>query len=200
MVSPRASTSAPSEATKLVRALINFGGGATPDEAEEEQQSDLDNEDEEITVSGARAASTASKSKGKQKEVQSNIPAAALADLSLQSTPKQAAKQKPARSIRSLLRTSEHKITLPSATSDGEPTTRTLTSWKMADYAYKREPCPYPTRARGLFTERIEGSKGADEYRIIARGYDKFFNVNEVSWTQVSPRFFSASAETHSLP
>ncbi|KPV72607.1 uncharacterized protein RHOBADRAFT_29768 [Rhodotorula graminis WP1] len=56
----------------------------------------------------------------------------------------------------------------------------------MADYAYKREPCPFPTRARGLFTERVrggDGDGGEAEYRIVARGYDKFFNINEVSWT-----------------
>lgn len=52
-----------------------------------------------------------------------------------------------------------------------------VTSWKMQDYAYKRDPCPYPTRGRGLFT------MGHD--RIVARGYDKFFNVDEVSWTKV---------------
>lgn len=56
----------------------------------------------------------------------------------------------------------------------------------MADYAYKRDPCPFPTRARGLFTEKI----GEEDYRIVARGYDKFFNVNEVSWTQVSSQSF----------
>lgn len=54
----------------------------------------------------------------------------------------------------------------------------TVTSWKMQDYAYKRDPCPYPTRGRGLFT------MGRD--RIVARAYDKFFNVDEVSWTKVS--------------
>lgn len=63
---------------------------------------------------------------------------------------------------------------------------QTITSWKMQDYAYKRDPCPYPTRARGLFTA------GTD--RIVARAYDKFFNVDEVSWTKV--RFISLS---HSL-
>ena len=54
----------------------------------------------------------------------------------------------------------------------------TITSWKMQDYAYKRDPCPYPTRARGLFTVGTE--------RIVARAYDKFFNVDEVTWTKVN--------------
>lgn len=68
---------------------------------------------------------------------------------------------------------------------------RIVTSWKMSDHAYKQDPCPFPTRARGLFTERlspplveIDGVK--EEYRIVARGYDKFFSVDEVSWTKVS--------------
>lgn len=51
-----------------------------------------------------------------------------------------------------------------------------LTSWNMSDYAYKKDPCPFPTRARGLFTS---------DDRIVVRGYDKFFNVGEVSWTKV---------------
>lgn len=187
MLSPRATTSKLTEATKLVKALIDFAGGPATGEAE--HHSDLDNEDEEITVGGQRAQSSV-KGKGKQKQEEpapstsgDTTPAADLAQLSLDSTPKPA-KQKAPKSIRNLIRTSEHEITLPG--SDGRPTTRTLTSWKMADYAYKREPCPFPTRARGLFTERVEGDKGEEEYRIIARGYDKFFNVNEVSWTHVS--------------
>jgi hypothetical protein len=82
---------------------------------------------------------------------------------------------------------------------------RYITSWKMLEYAYKREPCPFPTRARGLFTEKID-KDGKNKHRIVARGYDKvcmtalcplqrsicpltlvlqFFNVDEVSWTKV---------------
>ena len=72
---------------------------------------------------------------------------------------------------------------------DADARDRILMSWKMSDFAYQREPCPFPTRARGLFTERIvksgSTSQDAEEYRIIARGYDKFFNINEVSWTKV---------------
>jgi len=100
------------------------------------------------------------------------------------------------------LKCTQHKVKV-----DDEEEERVLTSWKMADYAYKRDPCPFPTRARGLFTEKLQrrrprreqqGEEEAeedqdqdqdeddDEYRIVARGYDKFFNVNEVSWTQVS--------------
>lgn len=92
--------------------------------------------------------------------------------------------------LRKLLKSTQHVVRV------GEPAReRVLTSWKMADYAYKRDPCPFPTRARGLFTEKVESPSSSapdqadsahDEYRIVARGYDKFFNVNEVSWTQVN--------------
>ena len=70
---------------------------------------------------------------------------------------------------------------------------QTITSWKMQDYAYKRDPCPYPTRARGLFT--------AGTQRIVARAYDKFFNVDEVSWTKASlDRYPVSCAPIASLP
>jgi tRNA ligase len=71
-----------------------------------------------------------------------------------------------------LLKHTDHAVA-----KDESDDTYTLTSWKMQDYAYKQDPCPYPTRARGLFTI------GKD--RIVARAYDKFFNVDEVSWTKV---------------
>lgn len=82
-----------------------------------------------------------------------------------------------------ILRCSTHTVVIPPSVFSTTPTEHILTSWKMADHAYKQDPCPFPTRARGLFTEKVEGS---DEYRIVARGYDKFFNVDEVSWTMVS--------------
>lgn len=62
-----------------------------------------------------------------------------------------------------------------------------LRSWHMAEHVYRREPCPFPTRARGLFTfEDSSRSLGEGRHRIVSRGYDKFFNVGEVSWTGVS--------------
>ena len=76
------------------------------------------------------------------------------------------------------------------AAADG--TARQLTSWRMSDFAYKQSPCPFPTRARGLFTE------GSDQ--IIVRGYDKFFNVNEVSWTKVSYCFCFMNVTLISAP
>ena len=53
----------------------------------------------------------------------------------------------------------------------------TVDSWKMQDWDYKRDDLP--TYARGLFTYR--NTKGKPE--IVVRGYDKFFNVGEVSRT-----------------
>lgn len=52
-----------------------------------------------------------------------------------------------------------------------------ISSWKCTEYLYKKDPCPLPTQARGLFTEYET---------VIARGYDKFFNVGEVSKTKWS--------------
>ncbi|KAJ2401949.1 trna ligase [Coemansia sp. RSA 2559] len=53
-----------------------------------------------------------------------------------------------------------------------------LTSWKCAGQLYKSDPSPLPTLARGLFTSGDSG-----EERIVSRGYDKFFNVNEITRT-----------------
>ena len=51
-------------------------------------------------------------------------------------------------------------------------------SWKFMDWDYKRSDLP--TYARGLFTTKTKD--GTPE--IAVRGYDKFFNVNEVNATQ----------------
>ena len=51
-------------------------------------------------------------------------------------------------------------------------------SWKFNDWDYKRSDLP--TYARGLFTTRRHD--GTPE--IVVRGYDKFFNVDEVSTTR----------------
>ncbi|KAL6239754.1 hypothetical protein BDW75DRAFT_197288 [Aspergillus navahoensis] len=51
-------------------------------------------------------------------------------------------------------------------------------SWKFMDWDYKRRDLP--TYARGLFTaNRKDGTP-----EIVTRGYDKFFNVDEVNETQ----------------
>lgn len=60
-------------------------------------------------------------------------------------------------------------------------------SWKMNEFKYNVVPSPFPSLARGLFTTKV-GEPGKDElaHRIVARGYDKFFNIGEVPWTTVS--------------
>ena len=59
-------------------------------------------------------------------------------------------------------------------------------SWKMNEFKYYDVPSPFPTLARGLFTQDIKNSSGKMRHRIVARGYDKFFNIGEVPWTTVS--------------
>ncbi|KAJ7133354.1 RNA ligase [Mycena epipterygia] len=54
-----------------------------------------------------------------------------------------------------------------------------IRSWKMAEHKYYVVPSPFPTLARGIFTVEEPGG----EHRIVARGYDKFFNIGEVGWT-----------------
>ena len=59
-------------------------------------------------------------------------------------------------------------------------------SWKMNEFKYYDVPSPFPTLARGLFTQEVRENSGkGKEYRIVARGYDKFFNIGEVPWTTV---------------
>ncbi|KAJ1668780.1 tRNA ligase [Coemansia sp. RSA 1646] len=55
----------------------------------------------------------------------------------------------------------------------------TVTSWKCNEFMYKKDPCPLPTLARGLFT-----SGQGNEETVVARGYNKFFNVGEVPKTK----------------
>lgn len=50
-----------------------------------------------------------------------------------------------------------------------------LNSWKFNEWDYYNSKLKLPIRARGLFTK---GNK------IIVRGYDKFFNINETSETK----------------
>ncbi|KAF9740483.1 fungal tRNA ligase adenylyltransferase [Paraphaeosphaeria minitans] len=58
------------------------------------------------------------------------------------------------------------------------PNGRSVDSWKMNDWDYKKEHLP--TYARGLFTYKT--LDGRDE--IVVRGYDKFFNHGEVRKTE----------------
>jgi tRNA ligase len=51
----------------------------------------------------------------------------------------------------------------------------------MTEHMYFKANNKFPTLARGLFTEEVDGQE-----RIVARGYDKFFNTDETAWTNVS--------------
>ena len=63
---------------------------------------------------------------------------------------------------------------------DDSPATLTVDSWRFQDWDYKRDDLP--TYARGLFIGKNE--KGHPE--IAIRGYDKFFNVEEINATKWS--------------
>ncbi|KAG2734220.1 hypothetical protein G9P44_002226 [Scheffersomyces stipitis] len=54
---------------------------------------------------------------------------------------------------------------------------QTIDSWKFAEFDYSRSKIELPIRARGLFT--------VNDNKIVARGYDKFFNVDEVAATKL---------------
>ncbi|PLW54477.1 hypothetical protein PCANC_05601 [Puccinia coronata f. sp. avenae] len=60
-------------------------------------------------------------------------------------------------------------------------------SWTMSEHIYRRIPCPFPTMARGLFTRENahpERKLGEGRHAIVARGYDKFFNIDELPSTK----------------
>ncbi|KAI9768344.1 MAG: hypothetical protein M1840_004952 [Geoglossum simile] len=65
------------------------------------------------------------------------------------------------------------KTTFTIAGTDGV----TVDSWRFNDWDYKNPNLP--TYARGLFTSRVKGKPG-----IAIRGYDKFFNIEEVDKTR----------------
>jgi tRNA splicing ligase len=66
----------------------------------------------------------------------------------------------------------------------------TIRSWRMSEFRYYEIPSPFPTLARGLFSTELKenGQQFTGDkirYRIVIRGYDKFFNIGEVPWTTV---------------
>lgn len=78
------------------------------------------------------------------------------------------------------------RSTVYSAPSDPSISIR---SWKMNEFKYYDIPSPFPTLARGLFSRELpcgDNFKGEQKYQIVARGYDKFFNIGEVPWTDWS--------------
>jgi tRNA ligase len=58
-------------------------------------------------------------------------------------------------------------------------------SWKMDEFRYHDVPSPFPTLARGLFSVELPKDGARKKHRIVARGYDKFFNIGEVPWCTV---------------
>jgi tRNA ligase len=65
---------------------------------------------------------------------------------------------------------------------DGSSENLVVHSWRFQDWDYKRNDLP--TYARGLFT----GKNEKDQPEISVRGYDKFFNteeVNETKWRNI---------------
>ena len=76
------------------------------------------------------------------------------------------------------------RSTVYSAPSDPSISIR---SWKMNEFKYYDVPSPFPTLARGLFSRELPSPEGDGDvkYQIVARGYDKFFNIGEVPWTDV---------------
>jgi tRNA ligase len=54
---------------------------------------------------------------------------------------------------------------------------KNIVSWKFNEWDYAKEKIKLPSDARGLFT--LE-----NEERLAVRGYDKFFNINEVAQTK----------------
>ncbi|KAI5956059.1 trl1 [Candida theae] len=61
-------------------------------------------------------------------------------------------------------------------TNTAHNTTTPIDSWKFLDFDYGKDKVQLPIQARGLFT--------TDNNSIVVRGYDKFFNVDEKSFTK----------------
>ncbi|SOV07220.1 related to TRL1 - tRNA ligase [Ustilago sp. UG-2017a] len=86
-----------------------------------------------------------------------------------------------------LVRSTGHLVPIPHS-----PTSQNhhLLSWKVSEFAYRKTTSldsELPTLARGLFTERLSGptpSSSEPQHRIVVRGYDKFFNLSELSWVK----------------
>jgi tRNA splicing ligase len=74
------------------------------------------------------------------------------------------------------------KLVKPSVQHPKSDPEQAITTWKMSEFRYYDIPSPFPTLARGLFTR-----KDGECYEIVARGYDKFFNIGEVPWNTVRP-------------
>ncbi|KZV94169.1 hypothetical protein EXIGLDRAFT_612022 [Exidia glandulosa HHB12029] len=60
-----------------------------------------------------------------------------------------------------------------------------ITSWRSPDPEFHRVDFRLPTLARGLWTQRRAEAdlRDGSRWRIVARGYDKFFSVGEKAWS-----------------
>ncbi|CAG8534566.1 1457_t:CDS:2 [Ambispora gerdemannii] len=96
-------------------------------------------------------------------------------------------RQKTHELVKNLQAMSEQKITRNKYMRRGKPAKRTdyvtpisgtvISSWKMNEWDYKKGLVP--TMARGLFTR-----KDNNQYEIVIRGYNKFFNIGEMESTK----------------
>lgn len=59
-----------------------------------------------------------------------------------------------------------------------------ITGWSFQEFDYGKPNIPLASNARGLFTMPVAKSEGdaQNEERIVVRGYDKFFNINELAF------------------
>ena len=91
------------------------------------------------------------------------------------------------------VKSTTYEVPIGSVDGDGGGDVMEVQSWKMREWDYFKVPPPFPTLARGLFTTKYvlsnKSGKEEERYRIVARGYDKFFNIGEVPWTLVSNAF-----------
>ncbi|CAO1623757.1 unnamed protein product [Parajaminaea phylloscopi] len=99
-----------------------------------------------------------------------------------------------------LVRHTQHRVANTTEGTSASPESASswqITSWKTVEFAYRKAASvgigkDLPTLARGLFTvaddSQPESSADAQrrnvQQRILARGYDKFFNVGEMAWTK----------------
>ncbi|KAJ1548688.1 hypothetical protein HK405_000609 [Cladochytrium tenue] len=74
---------------------------------------------------------------------------------------------------------------VPAAT-DPEAPPLVITSFNCNEWLFNKDPPVLPTHARGLFVLRDLAKRGLSGNRVVVRGYDKFFNVGETSWTSAA--------------
>ncbi|KAJ3161230.1 hypothetical protein HDU88_007403 [Geranomyces variabilis] len=71
----------------------------------------------------------------------------------------------------------------PQATAPGSREEIPVYSYNCTEYLYKSPTPLFPTLARGLFVVET-GGEGSNDWKLVVRGYDKFFNVDEVPATR----------------